>query len=84
MEEKVADSAAVLQAKEKTFPPSNFTDNNVVYRLELTVSQANAISSLLPKNYSINLDRSVKPKRNVKKLFSTDFNSKEPGSQPME
>ena len=43
----------------------------------MTASQANAIMAMLPKNYSIHVDRSVKHKRTVKRTFTLDSKSKE-------
>lgn len=77
MEEKANDSPGIFNAKEQLIPTSEFTNNNILYGIELTVSQANAISRILPKNYSMHVDRSVKPKRNAKKTFTVDSKSNE-------
>lgn len=38
----------------------------------MTVSQANAIMKILPKSYSIHVDRTIKSKRAIKRKFTLD------------
>lgn len=58
-------------------PASDFTYASGTFNVEMTVSQANAISRLLPKGYSLHVDRGIKPKRTVKRKFTVDSRSKE-------
>lgn len=66
-----------LSARDKNCLTSEYTSSLAVYNMEMTVSQANAISRLLPTKYSINIDRSFKPKRTIKRTYTVDSKSKE-------
>lgn len=75
-EEKNTERQNSFNGKEKNVSVSEYTDNMSVYNVEMTVTQANAISRLLPKSYSIHVDRNIKQKRAIKRTFTVDCNSK--------
>ena len=77
MEDRNPDSVGPSNIKEKIVTLPNIGDSNIVYNVELAVSQANAISQLLPKKYSLVVDRSIKPRRNNKKSTPTDLKNTE-------
>ena len=76
IDEKAQQAPGLLSAKDKNLLTSDFTDSNAVYNIEMTVTQANVISKMLPTNYSLHVDRSIKPKRAVKRAFAVDAKSK--------
>jgi len=61
--------------KSRVGAQSEYTDMGQVFNVELTVSQANAISRILAKGYSIHIERAIKGKRIVKKKFTLDTKS---------
>lgn len=77
MEDKNANPIGASNIKERTPILSNIGDRNIVYNVELATSQANAISNLLPKRYSMVLDRTVKSKRTNKKSTSLEIKHSE-------
>lgn len=77
LEEKNIEAHSIYAGKEKNVSASESTYNGIIFQTEMTVSQANAIMKMLPKNYSIHVDRTIKQKRTIKRTFTVDSKSKE-------